>query len=370
MNILSSNSALKAAEAAIGNGDYSQGIFLLESIVSQKKLTPQENAKAQILLATAWVGKGNDQQAISTCKKLLKDKNDIIRHQAKQLIEILEAPSLPRPSSWSVEIPKINLMPTTSETINYKSSKKRNENEEILPPTGPTKNLTTGFSIVVLIILILLTILLSGCVEITSTIETPAPNRVKMSWDIESNSHIHMQWQKDFATSLKKDLPKATILKEPNGFQKIEFPVETSIEANKILNKIVETASITSGFKIMPPILELKERNLIFSVKQNLRLYFDLTNLPNIPGLKLTIVFQPKLSEKNFSSNPLKVTFNENNQAIWILKTGEKNELNIINWKWSRIGIGTLLVLLITGISLSLQKIRVQMGFGYPELPP
>ena len=53
------------------------------------------------------MGKGDEQKAINICQTLIKNKEESIRQQAKQLLSILNAPNLPKPSNWSVEIPRI-----------------------------------------------------------------------------------------------------------------------------------------------------------------------------------------------------------------------------------------------------------------------
>ena len=64
------------------------------------------------------------------------------------------------------------------------------------------------------------------------------------------------------------------------------------------------------------------------------------------------------------------VSSNIGKEIIWPLKQGEVNELEILKWQWSRIGLSTMTIILITCFSLLLQNIRVRMGFGFPELPP
>tara|TARA_Y100001968_G_C19443944_1_gene764186 strand:- start:96 stop:1196 length:1101 start_codon:yes stop_codon:yes gene_type:complete len=366
---LKQTSALKAAEAAIESGDYSQCILLLESLISKDKLARKEKSEAQILLVTAWIGQGNDQKAIETCQALIKDKDSKIREKAKQLISILEAPSLPRPSSWSVKIPNIDLTTEKRQNLSFSKTKEGDDRAERLPPTGPTKNLDKGFSIVVLAILLLLTILLSGCVQLTSTFETTGPDRVKMSWDIESNSNIELSWQKEFQQSLAKNIPEAKISSKSKGTQVITMPRLTANEANKALTKFVYEASQLGGFTLKPPIMKLSEKNWVFGVNQDLQLIVDLIDLPRIPGLKLSIIIKPLPNQNNIKSKPLPSVVKKG-YLIWNLKQGELNQIKIIHWQWSRIAIGILIIILITTFSLLLQNIRLKMGLGFPELPP
>ena len=60
-------------------------------------------------MVTAWMGQGNDSEAIATCRLLTGRGDPELRQQAKQLLTILEAPSLDRPESWSMRMPQLEL---------------------------------------------------------------------------------------------------------------------------------------------------------------------------------------------------------------------------------------------------------------------
>ena len=152
---------LATAEASLQRGDYGQCLSFLEPLVKQYPLSSQEGAKIRMLMITAWMGQGDDQKAIATCRLLTKGKEPTIRQQAKQLISILEAPDLPRPGSWSISIPRIDL--TAERENNYLGVNKQKEKEpKYYPPTGPTKAFDIGFPTFTLAILIALTIFLSN----------------------------------------------------------------------------------------------------------------------------------------------------------------------------------------------------------------
>ena len=154
-------SAITKAEQALERGDYGQCLIFLEPLARKFPLGTQEGAKIRMLMITAWMGQGEDQRAIATCKLLAKIKDPQIRQQAKQLISILEAPNLPRPEDWSVTIPKLDLNPDVFQGNVYSKKEKGTKEITFHPPTGPTKALDIGFSVTLLAILISLTILSS-----------------------------------------------------------------------------------------------------------------------------------------------------------------------------------------------------------------
>ena len=153
-----SASAIKAAEAALHKGDYSFCIKIIEPLLSSFPAETKIGAQLRLLQLTAHMGKGDERQAINICQVLSNNKEATIRQQAKQLLSILEAPSLPRPSNWSVEIPKIEMEPSLKSS--FKKTKKK-EKKPSYPPTGPTKNLDLGFSIITFLIILLVTFFLS-----------------------------------------------------------------------------------------------------------------------------------------------------------------------------------------------------------------
>ena len=38
-------------------------------------------------------------------------------------------------------------------------------------------------------------------------------------------------------------------------------------------------------------------------------------------------------------------------------------------WRWSRLGLGSVVIVALLVLTASLQRLRLLMGFGYPELP-
>ena len=124
-------SAIKAAEAALDKGDYSLCIKTIDPLLLTYPAATLIGAQLRLLKVTAYIGKGDEQKAIDICQILINSKEATIRQQAKQLLSILDAPSLPRPSNWSVEIPKIEMEPSLKSS--FRKTKKKNYRRQ----TGP-----------------------------------------------------------------------------------------------------------------------------------------------------------------------------------------------------------------------------------------
>ena len=357
-------SAIKATEAALEKGDYGICIKIIDPLLLDFQAETEIGGQLRLLIVTAYMGKGDEQKAINICQTLIHNKEESVRQQAKQLLSILEAPRLPKPSNWSVEIPNLEMDPSLKSSVS-KAKKKR---EKIYhPPTGPTKSLDFGFSIMLLIIL-LITFLLSGCVDISTNLSVTGPDRLKISLDIDSNSGESIPWQMEFEENLSK---KHSILKlqTHEDKQHFESPTIRFEEANKLLQEIVAVASKTSGFSINKPEVITNNKNWIIGTNQNFKIYFDLREIPKIPGLKLNIVINGIGNKNNFKTKPLEPTFNQG-LTSFPLEIGQINQLEISNWKWNQISVGIILIIALTLLSLSLQRLRLQMGFGFPELPP
>ncbi len=152
---------LATAEAALNRGDYRLCIQLLNKIIGLYPINGKEGSLIRMLMVTALMGMGEEEKAISMCKVITHSKDPDSRERARQLLTVLQAPSLARPDNWSVEIPRIEI--SSSYTNNFKKSNKtsKKEKSEDYPPTGPTKAFSAGFYLMLMIILISLTLLLS-----------------------------------------------------------------------------------------------------------------------------------------------------------------------------------------------------------------
>ena len=362
-----SASAIKAAEAALDKGDYSLCIKIIDPLLVSYSASTVMGARIRLLEVTAYMGKGDEKKAVGICQTLIKNKEATIRQQAKQLLSILDAPYLPRPSNWSVEIPKIEIEPSLKSSFRQTSKKKKQVNH---PPTGPTKNLDFRFSILTLLIISLITFLLSGCVDISTNLSVSGSDRLKISLDIDSISGNLIPWQIEFENNLAKEHTVLKIQAEENK-QHFESPTIRFEEGNELLKKIASVASQTSGFNINKPDIITNNRNWIIGTRQNLKIYFDLRDLPKIPGLKLNLIMHDIGNKNNFKTKPLELEATIRKGVIFLpLRIGQINQLEVSYWKWNQISIGVILIIFLTLISIFLQTFRLKMGFGFPELPP
>ena len=121
--------------------------------------------------------------------------------------------------------------------------------------------------------------------------------------------------------------------------------------------------------KITSPKITLNEKNWIIGVNQKLLLTYDLSNIPKVPGLDISINIFSLPSKIKLKSEPIEAKIN-NNRLSWDLNPGQINQLHFSNWQWNKLGIGLIIIFILTILLSLLQKLRLKMGFGFPELPP
>ena len=93
---------LTIAETALERGDYGQCLEQLTPLAEARPLPDPEGARVRLLMVTALMGQGRDQEALTICQLLSRSGEPQLRQQARQLLTILEAPALDRPERWSM----------------------------------------------------------------------------------------------------------------------------------------------------------------------------------------------------------------------------------------------------------------------------
>ncbi len=361
---------LTTAEAALGSGEYGKSLELLEALAKKYHLPSKEGAEVRMLMVTAWMGQGQEEKAMKTCRLITHCKDAELRQLAKQMLSVLEAPSLERPKNWSVQLPILKASVISSKSIQSKKRQSiKSSKAKQLPPTGPTEALQIGFISLVIVVLIGLTMLLSGCVSITTRINLSGPDRLQLAWDVESSANQLLPWQIDLADSLGKNGQLVNIKNTSEGTQKITSPTLNSEEANLLLKSIFSSGADAGGLSINEPSLTLDEQNWVIGVRQDLKLFVDLMRLPELPGLKMSVIITPRSRLQKFIGDPNFVIKNDS-EVLWVLEPGKINTLELHDWRWSVLGIGAICICILLMITLLLQTIRVRLGFGFPELPP
>ena len=371
---------LAEARWALDRGEYGQVLRLLEPLQQERSPLTAAGAELRLLMATALMGQGRTDQAAACCRSLVRCQDPTLRAQAKALLMVLEAPELRRPSNWSLTLPDLTGT-TPLEGVGAAVSRRSRRRPEPPPPppVGPTRA-PVGFAVVVAVVLLLLTSLLGGCMEVRTELRFEGPGRLQVSHQLRSNGGPESPWQRRFVAALGGHEPQ---IPSPGPFRLtggtggpiLSTPVLPARQALGALTGSLEVAGQLSGVALAAPVVRWEERNWLVGVRQHLLLELDLQPLEAMPGLDLTLVLAPVRPAAVLQAAPTAVVpappgdRQGRRQLIWPLQPGQVNVLELRCWRWSGLGVGAVAVGLVLPLVLALQGIRRRLGFGLPELP-
>jgi hypothetical protein len=361
------STGLAAAERALERGDYGLCLRLLEPLAEACPITDPQGAAIRMVMVTAWMGQGDERKAISTCRLLTRCKDPDLRNRARQLLSVLEAPSLERPARWSMQLPTLDMAPRMGKGT-LTSRRRRGPPPPPPPPTGPTQAPSAGFAALVLAVLLGLTLLLSGCVRVSAEIELAGPDRLAMSWQIKSLSGHSLPWQQNFAKALRSEGLSWAVKQGRTGGLNLISPTLGADGAAELMRSSVELAGRSAGLNLPTPELSVVERNWLIGVQQQLTLQLDLSPLAEFPAGDLRVSITPVRDLKQVNTSPTTGQL-QGDVLNWSLESGSINQLQVKRWQWSPLGLGSVLIALLLLLSFLLQSVRLRLGFGFPELP-
>ncbi|MEY3735618.1 MAG: hypothetical protein RLZZ624_677, partial [Cyanobacteriota bacterium] len=201
--------ALQIARVALDRGDYGQVLRQLEPLCAMESGRSRLGGEMRMLMATALLGQGQPERAISLCRQLRGCADAELRRQARDLEEVLQAPGLERPKEWSLTLPSLGSLEATQpglQTVAARRRRRRKEDEEPPPPPVGRTRAPIGFALAVTLVLVLLTTLLGGCFRISTEVAFPAPGRLQISEQVSSRSGLLLPWQRQLATRLDETL--------------------------------------------------------------------------------------------------------------------------------------------------------------------
>jgi len=380
---------LQQARVALDRGEYGQVLRLLEPLCDSQPATSPEGGRLRLLMATALMGQGRTDTAAACCRSLQGCRDLQLRNQAKDLLEVLVAPELNRPREWSLTLPSLASTPPLAKLSQGRWRQRRRAaapEPEAPPPVGPLEA-PRGFAalVVALLLSVLLSQLLGGCMRVRSEIHFAGPGRLQISHALRPASGTPSPLQQRFVEALGQGR-NGGFQRHRQGAQEIlQTPVLAAPQALAALEQSLSLISELAATPLPPPTLELRERNWLVGVRQHLLLDLDLTGVPNLPGLQLEMLLDPVAPGDVRRAEPLATRIEAENgdslappepasghrlgRVLWPLQIGRRNTLELDCWRWSPLGLGSLVIALLLVLSLALQRLRLSLGFGLPELP-
>lgn len=361
--------SLAAAGQAIERGDYGRVVRLLEPLAEEHPALTAAGAELRLLLATALMGQGQCEAAAAWCRSLRACQDPDLRARGKALQLVLEAPALQRPREWSITLPDQPISGSL-ESLGAKGlSRRRSRKVEPPPPppVGPTQA-PLGFAAVVAVVLLLLLLasLLGGCVEMRTDLRFAGPGRLQITHQLRSSTGPPTPWQRRLGANLEREGFRS---REAGGTTILQTRVLPLEQARAALLASVRAAGEAAGESVAEPGLKVRERNWLVGVRQRVWLDLDLSALPPLPGVDLSIGLESVRASSVRRAEPEPVRSSGGDRLIWPLRVGSLNRLELRCWRWSPLGLGGCAIALLLPLVLGLQRLRRQLGFGLPELP-
>ena len=361
--------SLAAAGQAIERGDYGRVVRLLEPLAEEHPALTAAGAELRLLLATALMGQGQCEAAAAWCRSLRACQDPDLRARGKALQLVLEAPALQRPREWSITLPDQPISGSL-ESLGAKGlSRRRSRKVEPPPPppVGPTQA-PLGFAAVVAVVLLLLLLasLLGGCVEMRTDLRFAGPGRLQITHQLRSSTGPPTPWQRRLGANLEREGFRS---REAGGTTILQTRVLPLEQARAALLASVRAAGEAAGEFVAEPGLKVRERNWVVGVRQRVWLDLDLSALPPLPGVDLSIGLESVRASSVRRAEPEPVWSSGGDRLIWPLRVGSLNRLELRCWRWSPLGLGGCAIALLLPLVLGLQRLRRQLGFGLPELP-
>jgi len=354
-------------------GDYGQVLRLLEPLVAQHPPTSTAGAELQLLMATAWMGQGNSARAIACCRQLKRCGNPQLRSQARDLLEVLEAPSLARPRDWSITLPELSDAEALQGRLRQLANRRRAATPPAPPPppVGPTRA-PIGFALVVAV-LMLVAVLLGGCMQVRGALHLSGPGRLQLGYALAADAPRPTPWQRQFAAYLAGRGFQRQRASGGGGEllrQTWQSPVLPAAAALAELTADLEQAARLAGLALPAPVLRLEERNLVLGVRQHLLIAVDLRPLAGLGGLDLALDVDPVALRAVRQAAPRPVAPLPGTRVLrWPLQAGALNSLELRCWRWSPLGVSGVAVGLLLALVLALQTVVRASAPPLPQLP-
>lgn len=366
---------LAEARLAIERGDYGLSLRLLEPLAAAHGPVSAIGAGVRLLQATALMGQGEAERAIACCRSLQACLDPTLRARARDLLVVLEAPALRRPRHWSLTLPELG-SEASLESLGTAPLRRRRPGPAPAPPppVGETRS-PRGFAALaaILLVLLLLASLLGGCLEVHSELRFAAPGRLQLSHRLAAEQGPSGPWPQRFERALAQGAIPFQRRLDAHGLQlsTAVLPAATALAA---LDQSLTAAAALADVELPPPLLSLQETNWLLGVWQQLSLDLDLGRLDGLPSLRLELQLSPlRRQAVRFASPQPALAVPRRGGApaavLWRLQPGRRNQLQIRCWRWSPLGLGGLVIGLALLLALLLQRLRLALGFGLPQLP-
>ncbi|MEH2402574.1 tetratricopeptide repeat protein [Nostoc sp.] len=127
----------QTGKVAFENGQYREAVENLEKASALLTGNSRLGGEVEIHLVTAYEAAGRTDDAIALCERLKRHPFFEISKQARQMLYILKAPKLKRPSEWMTQIPDLGTLPDNELKISIAAKPTKSSVQQKPKPTEP-----------------------------------------------------------------------------------------------------------------------------------------------------------------------------------------------------------------------------------------
>ncbi|MBG1259940.1 tetratricopeptide repeat protein [Nostoc commune] len=127
----------QTGKIAFENGQYREAIENLEKASALLARNSRLGGEVEIYLVTAYEAVGRTDDAIALCERLKRHPYLENSKQARQMLYILKAPKLKRPSEWMTEIPDLGALSDNDLKISIAAKPTKSSVQQKPKPTEP-----------------------------------------------------------------------------------------------------------------------------------------------------------------------------------------------------------------------------------------
>lgn len=251
----------------------------------------------------------------------------------------------------------------------------------------------------VLWIILLASLLLSGCVQYDAGVNFESPNQGEIVQHIKLGEQLRtfsdssaQQWLNSLESRARQLQGKIKRLSPQEIIVRIPFSSGAELEEkfNQFFNPVAQKdAPTVSGQELDLPKIQsnfsLTQGNFIFWVRNRLIYDLDLRSLGVLSTNGNVIVSPGSLFDLEFSLNTpwgarsvnpsaeaaiTPTVVQKGHQLLWKLEPGQLNHLEAVFWLPSPLGIGTLLIVLLVGVGFYLKYQSLPGGLLKSAQPP
>lgn len=154
----------QAGIAVFERGRYRESVQHLEKASALVSRHSRFGGEVQIWLVTAYEAAGRISEAIALCEHLLRHPDSEISKQGRQLLYILKAPQLKRPTEWLTQIPDLGTLPDNDTKTRFSSgsTSSKGQGQKVQPEPVDLSQVNTRDNQFIWVVLVALGLILGG----------------------------------------------------------------------------------------------------------------------------------------------------------------------------------------------------------------